>query len=61
MKKPYQVPTLKVVEFKFERGFALSFVGCSHEGFEGELWGHEGFYDVTPETDDIDDSHWTTF
>lgn len=60
MRKKYVAPTLKAVEFRIENGFASSLLGSTHEGFLGELWGHEGFQDET--VDDVDDiTFWETF
>lgn len=54
MKKVYQPPALKVVEFKVERGYQSSLNSPMHESFSGELWGNEQFFDDTPS--DINDN-----
>ena len=60
MDKKYISPKLTMVEFSIENGFASSLVGCAHEGFLGELWGHESFEDET--ITDIDEiTNWETF
>lgn len=63
-KKVYTKPTLKVVVFHVESGFASSLMGSSHEGFSGdplglegflgELHGHEYFIDITDDFSESD-------
>ena len=60
-KIPYSPPTLKVVSFYAEQGFAGSLGGFTLEGFHGESYsgleafrgdlpysGHEGFFGESP-------------
>lgn len=44
MKKRYESPTMRVVEFRVERGCQSS-VTSQNEGFAGELLGNELFWD----------------
>lgn len=43
MKKKYESPTMRVVEFRVERGCQSS-MRPQNEGFAGELLGNEGFF-----------------
>lgn len=50
----YQTPEIKVVSFRMEQGFAASggMLGVTHEGFEDEAGGHEGYTDNTSDPDE---------
>lgn len=63
MKKQYIKPTIKVLEFKPEQGFAGSTTNFtfSHEGFEAELCGNEQFIDNTPTDINDDNIDWHFF
>ena len=50
----YQSPIVKVVSFRMEQGIAASggMLGVTHEGFEDEAGGHEGYTDNTSDPDE---------
>lgn len=59
MKQVYKSPTVKVVEFKAECGYALSTMTITHEAFTEEESGNESFQDET--SDDLSSYDWTIF
>ena len=58
-KKQYRSPSVKVVDFRTERGFGSSVNGTYHEEFIENFRGHEAFLDATPDTPEECD--WTVF
>ena len=59
MKQVYKSPSIKVVAFRVESGYALSMMTIAHEVFLEEISGNESFQDET--SDDISSYDWTIF
>lgn len=59
VKQFYKPPTVKVIEFEVEWGYAISTLTITHEAFLEENSGNESFQDET--SDDFANYDWTIF